>query len=333
MATPHIRDATGEALRGRREKAFVAGHVGAILDGEKTVISRDPAESQTNFEDLLSRMGTDHVDAAMLFFVDKPEDYDRTFGPDGNYELVCRMKEQGKARFIGMSSHYAPTALKAVRSGRVDILMFPVNPVFDLVPPSVRIETLWEPQSYVKMAETRETAILTKRELYAECARQGVALIAMKPFASGWLFNPKNPSGIVLSPVQCLNYALSQPGVVAAVPGCKNVEELRGCLAWYDASGAEREYGALSANEMWRLQGRCMYCDHCLPCPVGIDVGAVMRCIDRARIEVTPGLRAEYRTLEKSAGDCVECCDCMKRCPFHVDVVAAMREGLTLLGG
>jgi uncharacterized protein len=327
MATPHIRDAMGEALKGMRERAFVAGHIGAVLNGEVTDRSRDPAVAGPNFDDLLRRLGTDHVDAAMLFFVDEPADYERVFASGGNFDLARRMKEQGKARFIGMSSHYAPTALRAVRSGSIDILMFPVNPAFDLVPPDLRIEALWEAGTYAKVAETRQTAIQAKRELYAECAQRGVALIAMKPFASGWLFNPKNPAGISLTPVQCLHYALSQPGVVAAVPGCKSVEELRGCLAWHGASDGEREYGALSANDMWRLQGSCMYCDHCLPCPAGIDVGVVTRCIDRARIDVTPGLRAEYRALPKTAEDCVECGDCMRRCPFGVDVVKAMREG------
>jgi uncharacterized protein len=341
MATPHIRDAVGAALKGRRDRAFLAGHIGSVLNGDVTDITRDPAAAERSFEDLLRRTGTDHVDAAMLFFVDKPDDYERVFGPNGTAELARRMRERGSARWIGMSSHYAPTALRAVRSGAIDILMFPVNPVFDLVSTDMRIEALWEPRTYEQAAAARETALQAKRELYAECARRGVALVAMKPFASGWLFNPGNPSGIVLTPAQCMHYALSQPGVSAAVPGCKSVEELRGALSWYQADAAGRDYSAIVSNGLWRLEGRCMYCDHCLPCPAGIDVGVVTRCIDRARaVRASDGpsaalpadLRAEYASLPAAAADCVECGDCVRKCPFSVDVVAAMREGRELFG-
>ena len=327
MATPGVRDAMGEAILGRRDEAFIAGHVGAVLVDGKTDRSRDPSVAGRNFDDFLRRLGTDHVDAAMLFFVDEPADFGRVFAPGGTAEYAAKLKENGKTRFVGMSSHYAPSALRAVRSGLIDILMFPVNPAFDSIPSNLRIEALWESETYAEASETKKNAVSVKRELYLECAKRGVAIVAMKPFAAGWLFKKDNPSFVTLTPVQCLHYALSQPAVVTAVPGCKNVEELRGCLEYLVADAAEREYGTIASNGLWKLEGKCMYCDHCLPCPAAIDVGRVTMLVDSARGGMTPLLRAQYVALDRHADDCVECGDCTRRCPFGVDVVSAMREG------
>jgi predicted aldo/keto reductase-like oxidoreductase len=328
MATPEVRTAMGKAIRRRRSEAFIAAHIGAVLVDGKTDRSRDASVAGRNFDDFLTRVRTDHVDAAMLFFVDEPRDLDRVFAPGGTADLAARLKKEGKARFVGLSSHYAPTALRAVHTGLIDILMFPVNPAFDLIAPNLRMETLLEPQTYVQAAKAKNPAVLLKRELYAECARRGVAIVAMKPFAAGWLLKKDNPSSITLTPVQCLHYALSQPGVVTAVPGCRNVDELMSCLSYLEADEAARSYGAIASNGLWKLQGKCMYCDHCLPCPAGIDVGAVTRLLDAARAGATAGIRQEYTALEHRGDQCTECGVCEERCPFGVNVTDNMREAV-----
>ncbi len=333
MATPDVRDAMGEAIRGRRKEAMITGHLGAVVSDGKTIQSRDPKLALAHFEDLLTRLGTDYIDTIMLFFVDEKEDYDRTFAPGGLADIAIGLKKAGKARFIGMSSHSVPSALRAVRSGIIDILMFPVNPTFDLVPGNnARVEALWESETYETAAASKRSAIQDKRALYAECARRGVAVVAMKPFAAGWLFWKENPSSIVLSPVQALHYALSQPGIVTAVPGCKSVAELEECLAYLEASEESRDYSAIATNELWKLQDRCMYCNHCLPCPAGIDIGRVSRLSDTAKSGMTEALRADYLALEKHASDCIQCSDCMKRCPFGIDVIDTMAATAAVFG-
>lgn len=332
MATPGIRDSMGEAVRGIRDRVRIAGHLGAVLADGKTDRSRDPVPAGDAFHDLLRRLHTDHVDALMLFFVDEPDDYDRTFGPGGLAELAVRLKEAGKARCLGMSTHSVPSALKAVRSGLIDVLMFPVNPAFDLLPGSIRLEALWEKETYSRDAGARRASLPDRRGLYAECARRGVAVVAMKPFAAGLLLHAKNPSGIALSPVQYLHYALSQPGVAVAVPGCRTVAQVRECLRYLGATEAERDYSALSATDLWRIEGRCMYCNHCLPCPAGIDVAAVTRLLDAARSGMSDALRGPYRALDRGGADCTGCGLCSERCPFGVDVPAAMREAAALFG-
>ena len=71
--------------------------------------------------------------------------------------------------------------------------------------------------------------------------------------------------------------------------------------------------------------GKCVYCNHCKPCPVGIDVGLVNKYYDLARNG--DSMAAEhYHDLELGAGDCVQCGHCNSRCPFRVNQMARMQE-------
>ena len=67
-----------------------------------------------------------------------------------------------------------------------------------------------------------------------------------------------------------------------------------------------------------------MYCNHCQPCPGGLDVGLINKYYDLARVgDELAG--AHYAHLEKKAGDCIQCGHCDRRCPFHVDQTGRMK--------
>jgi len=153
----------------------------------------------------------------------------------------------------------------------------------------------------------------------------------MKPYAAGVLFR-ENPTSMVLTPVQCLNYALSQPAVCTVVPGCKNVAEMNAALAFLEATDEEKDYSAINANTMWKLKGSCMYCNHCLPCPVGIDIGITTRITDTAGYEINDNIVSEYEALSAKASACTECGVCVERCPFGVDVIANMNRAVDIFG-
>ena len=85
----------------------------------------------------------------------------------------------------------------------------------------------------------------------------------------------------------------------------------------------ESEYAAGSADERMSLyrrceaEGACVYCNHCQPCPGGLDVGLINKYYDLARAGDVLA-RNHYANLEKKAGDCLHCGHCDARCPFHV---------------
>ena len=64
------------------------------------------------------------------------------------------MKAAGRIGCIGLSSHNPQVAQAAVGSGLIDVLMFSVNPCYDLQPASEDVEELWAEKNYEKDLST-----------------------------------------------------------------------------------------------------------------------------------------------------------------------------------
>ena len=90
-------------------------------------------------------------------------------------------------------------------------------------------------------------------------------------------------------------------------------------------SEEELDYSIIGSFAPPEASGKCVYCNHCEPCPAGIDIGAVNKFYDLARIGDDMA-REHYRALEKNASDCINCGHCNSRCPFSVDQMSRMQE-------
>ena len=326
MPQPGVRDAIGKALKGRRGKVMLAGHLGASLDaGGQYERSRDEKTSLRMIEDFLRRTRSDVIDLLMLHFVDDPGDARDVFAPGGLCELAHRLKREGKARMIGMSSHAPSAARMAVESGMLDALMFPVNPLHDVLDTD-DISRLFGDD----YPATAHGTAPEKAELYRAALREGVAILAMKPYAAGRLL-ASGADMPPMTPAQCIHYALSQPGVVSAVCGCKSAAEVQAAVAYCTADDAEKDLAVLSVSRLWKNPG-CMYCNHCLPCPVGIDVAEVTRLLDAAKNAGRPtyAMRDRMRALSAQPSACIACGACEENCPFGIKVSENMRHAAAL---
>jgi predicted aldo/keto reductase-like oxidoreductase len=325
---PEYLDDLGVALRGLRERVTLALHVGCVDEHGQARRSRDIPECTAAFEERLRRLGLDYADIAMVHNVDEVEDYRGAAGPGGLLELAQRFQQEGKARFIAISSHRVPIARAAVADGRFDALMFPVNPAFDALAGEVGLDS-----ARAAFGEAGLVASEDRRRLYEQCAAKSVGVIAMKPYAGGRFFEAGGPQGEALSPVQLLSYAVSQPGVSTVIPGVKSLEELRAALALLAATEEEKGFGPALARSSWVPEGSCVYCNHCLPCPSGIDIGRTLRLAGAAGQGLTAELRAEAAALPASPSECVECGECVERCPFGVAVMEEMKQASEVLEG
>jgi predicted aldo/keto reductase-like oxidoreductase len=321
-ANPSVRDKIGSALKGKREKAIVAAHLGVSEKHGQYCRTRDLGECSKFFLDFLSRLQTDWVDILMLHFIDLDTDYESAFN-GGMLQLAQQYQKEGKARFLGMSSHALETSLKAVKSGQIDVLMYPINITNGPMP--------------------------DRDMLLNACITEKVGLAAMKPYAGGTLlqesegvFTDTLSSGwrsfhrkhaISATPVQCISYVLSQAGVSTVVPGVSSVGELREALRFFDAAPEEKGFDSVVEHFDRYLEGGCVYCGHCLPCPASIDIARVNRLVETSKHVFTKDLGAEYDGLPAKGSDCVECEACMKRCPFNVDIISKMKEAERVFEG
>ncbi len=162
--------------------------------------------------------------------------------------------------------------------------------------------------------------------LYRRCEKEGVGISVMKPFSGGQLLDAKaSPFGKALTQYQCIQYVLDKPGVLTAVPGVSSLENMKKLLGFFDASPEERDYSVIGTFTPKSAAGNCVYCNHCHPCPAGLDIALINKYYDLAKIGDT--LAADhYDNLEKHASDCIQCGHCSDRCPFKVDQMKRMGE-------
>lgn len=327
MSEPEVRSNLGAALVGRRERVVLQGHIGAAWKDGQYGRTRDLAECKAFFEDFMKRLQTDYVDIGMLHFVDTEEDYEQVFG-SGMIDYALELKKQGVIRAVGLSSHSAPVAEKAVKTGLIDVLMFSINPAYDILPETTDIDSLFLPESYQNGSLSGVNTV--RGGLYQTCEAMGVGITVMKSLGAGALLSAKtSPFGAALTPTQCVHYALTRPAVASVLVGCKTPAEVCGAAEYEAATAQQRDYSLVLANTpKYSLAGKCMYCNHCLPCPSHIDIAQVNKYLDLALLgeEVPATVRAHYKALEHSAGDCVECGSCEENCPFGVKVIERMNK-------
>jgi len=168
----------GKALKdGYRQKVFLM----TKLDG------RTKEEAMRQLDQSLQRLQTDHVDLIQHHEVIRFEDPDRIFAEGGAQEAVLEAKKAGKVRYIGFTGHKDPHVhlymlQKAAEHGfHFDTVQMPLN---------------------VMDAHFRSFTHMVLPEL----VKQQIGVLGMKSMGSGVILK----SGVV-SPVECLHYAMNLP--------------------------------------------------------------------------------------------------------------------------
>ncbi len=326
MSEPRVRTNIGKALAGRRERWFLQGHIGSTWQNGQYVRTRDVDKCREAFEDLLERLQTDYIDLGMIHFVDRESDWETVV--NGSYiQYVKELKALGKIRHIGMSTHNPAMAKLVAESGLVEMILFSINPAFDMLPPTDNLDNYFaeEYQDGLGGIDPDRAA------LYRLCEQNDVGITVMKPYAGGRLFDAKrSPFGVALTPVQCIHYCLTRPAVASVMAGYDTPEHVEQAVAYESASAEEKDYATLLARAPRHMfgQGECTYCGHCRPCPAEIDIAMVNKYYDLATMqsEVPATVREHYLALEHRADACIGCRSCESRCPFGVKIAERMEK-------
>ena len=330
MSDPVVRSKLGDAVAPFREKMLLQGHVGAAWVNGQYLCSRDLAVCKEFVADFLHRFHTDYIDIGMLHYIDTEEEWQKALD-NGILDYMNEQKQLGVFKCLGVSTHNAVIAQTMAKTGWFDVIMFSVSPLFDLVLPE--IDTFFEmPEEEAYPTEVRIDP--ERIAFYQLCEEMGVSITVMKTLAAGSLLDVSDsPFGSAMTVPQCIQYALDRPGVASALIGCKNVEEVRVAASFAEASEAERDYHGILSQIRGDQIKVCMYCNHCLPCPVHIDIAATTRLLDTAKNKGwTPELQQAYDALNVKASACIACGHCVRRCPFAIDVIANMKEAMQMFG-
>jgi predicted aldo/keto reductase-like oxidoreductase len=273
----------GAAFAGMREKVVLAS---------KTLRRRAEAAME-HLENSLRMLKTDCLDLYQLHQVAQEEDWLEVAGPAGALEAVMKAKAAGKVRYVGVTSHSLPMALKMVRSGLFDTVQFPFNII-------------------------EEGA---KDELIGATSENGMGFVCMKPFGGGVIDN----AGMAFK------YLRNHADVVP-IPGFESVEQVDEIVSIYSQPNVIDEQD-MEMMENYRSElGRifCRRCEYCQPCPQGVMITPAMGYPIVAS-RMSPPVAVEFcRKAMESIPFCTECGDCIERCPYELKIPDILKANYAL---
>lgn len=217
MPDPTRRSNLGDALAqmGARDRWVIQGHLGSTWQDGQYVRTREMEHVRPTFEDLLARFHTDYMDLGMIHYVDRVDEFRQIMDGSPFICYVRELRDAGTVRHVGLSTHNPDVARLAVEDPEIEMILFSVNPAFDMLPASEDIDDLFgEYDASLEGIDPQRAA------LYAEAERTGTGITVMKGYAGGRLLDvATSPFGVALTPIQCIHYALTRPAVASIMVG------------------------------------------------------------------------------------------------------------------
>lgn len=295
-STAGSEQVVGEALRDfRRDEIFLATKfctpIGHLPTGTSV------ARYKEVIHESLKRLGTDYVD---LIHIHSCDEVNRLMDPNV-HEAFDLLKQEGKARFLGVSTHtprLVEVANTAIDSGRFDVMMLAYH------------HGIWPALN----------AIIDRAH-----AEQDMGIVAMKTLKGAKHRNLENFHGEANSYAQAaLKWVHANPKVSCAVISFFEMQHVDEYLA---ASGQKISAGDVAILDKYDREIVGSYCaPHCgvclESCPEGVPIHDVLR--HRMYFE---DYRSEkeamelYSKLEINASACAGCsAPCLGSCPLGIAI-------------
>jgi uncharacterized protein len=264
------------AIKGFRDKLFLA---------TKTLSSSQSQEDTVrDVEKSLKALQTDYIDVIQLHSL---KDKTRVFIPETREALV-RLKEQGKVRFFGVTTH----------TNQAEV----VNAVVD--DPTKFFDMVLVGYNFKSPPEIGQAI--------ARASKAGVGIVAMKTQVGGY-----KTAGI--SPHQAaLKWALQDTNVANAIPGMRDMAELREDIAVMGMKLTRGDERILEKYARAIEDRYCQLCGDCEgTCPERVSISVINRSLMYAEAYGAPELAAStYREIPsgKNLKACLDCAGCVARC-------------------
>jgi aryl-alcohol dehydrogenase-like predicted oxidoreductase len=171
---------------------------------------RDRDHARRELEQSLKRLRTDYFDLYQLHNVSSIEDVERVFDKGGAMETLLEAKEEGKARFLGFSSHSVDAAMMLMERFDFDTIMFPVSP-------SSWYAGNFGPQ-VLEYAHKKQLGILALKSMVRGPRPSGTPMTMPK----AWYDPMTDPD----EAVKALRFALSHPITLALPPGNEDLFQM-----------------------------------------------------------------------------------------------------------
>jgi aryl-alcohol dehydrogenase-like predicted oxidoreductase len=231
----------GNALKGRRDKVYIATKTKPTSRSKEDII--------LDVETSLKALKTDYIDVIQLHNLESKE----RVSIAETREALLKLKQQGKVRFFGVTTHKNQAEV-------LDALVQDKERFFDTALVGYNFKS------------DKEVG-----EAIARAAKANIGIIAMKTQAGG--YNTEVMGNI--SPHQAaLKWALQNRNVTAAIPGMRDISQLKEDIAVmgmpftaYDKRTLDRYSAAVQPYY-------CGFCGKCeASCPLGVEISTINRSL------------------------------------------------------
>lgn len=297
----------GDVLTDRSRNDFViATRIGLPADNRTGAIpDHIPAAGLRDYflgalDGCLKRLQSAYVDILYLYGVSNPV----VVGDKKITDLLVEIKNQGKARFLGVSFHQnEPAMIRACMAQKI----------YDVVLTSYNF---------------RQPHRADVKQAIAEAAKGGLGIVGMKAMAGVYWDKERKQS---INPAAALKWVLQDENVHTTVPGIKTFDQLEQNLAVMgnDLKLTPEEIDELKLGEKMGLNGLyCAQCGRCrAQCRYDLNIPTAMRSYMYA-YGYKNSLQAKA-TLKEAPIDkiiCQRCDSCAVECTMGFDVRAKLKE-------
>jgi hypothetical protein len=284
------------ALKGRRDKIFVATKTQPSSVSKTDIIN--------DVETSLKALETDYIDVIQLHSL---ADKERLFIAETR-EAITQLKAQGKVRFCGITTHKNQAEV-------LNALVDDPDRFFDMALVAVNFKS------------DNEIMLAIER-----AAKANIGIIAMKTQAGGYATETFGK----ISPHQAaLKWALRNPNITAAIPGMKDLSQLKEDIA---VMGMPFELADERILKHYKAAVKPYYCHLCGKCedtcPMGVEISAINRSLMYAEGYRNRELAlSTYREIPASASAlaCSDCSQCVARCVNGLNIRVKMERARELL--
>lgn len=273
----------------------IKGNRGDWIIASKSM-ARDYESMKRDIEISLENLDCQYIDLYQCHNVRTKEDYNKVMGDNGAYKALQEAKEEGKIKYIGITSHDVNILKMAVETQYFSTIQFPYNAV--------------ERQG---------------EELFKRAYERNIGVIVMKPLAGG---------AITMGDL-ALRFILENPNVSVVIPGIDKVQQITENAAvaknFTPLNEKERQELQDFANKLGSKF--CRRCGYCLPCPEDIDIPTQFLMEGYyTRYNLKEWAIERYSSFSKKASDCIQCGKCEIRCPYDLPIREMLEDVAELLG-
>ena len=285
--------------------------------------SKKAAEKQ--LETSLSRTGAGYFDYYLLHAI-MDNNYEK-YEKYGLWDFVSQKKQQGVLKHIGFSFHAGPELLDKLLTQ---------HPEVDFV------------QLQINYADWENPKVLSRAN-YEVASKHGKQIVVMEPVKGGALADP--PAEVqklfkAYAPeMSCaswgIRFAASLPGVLTVLSGMSNTAQMQDNLSYMENFEPFCDAEQKIIQQAQIIMGSsaaipCTACHYCTQgCPKNIPIpdifAAANKQLANGNAAQAAGAYASAVNGKGRASDCIECKQCERVCPQHLEIAKHLKNCADML--